>query len=85
MILSDNDEKQGVIQLEISIEKLESLFNKGELCAAEINCLNYESKKCIWNLCLSSCAKRMLCNPASLEAHAYHKKSTEKQGSKLQL
>lgn len=44
-----------VVQLEISIDKLESLFSKGELCATEIRCLNGESKRYLWKLCLSAC------------------------------
>jgi hypothetical protein len=52
----------GVVQLEIGIEKLESLFNKGELCAADVSCLNCASKDCIWNLCLTACARRMHSN-----------------------
>lgn len=50
---------QDLVQLEISVKKLESLFNSGDLCAADIRCLNCTSKTCIWNLCLTSCAKRM--------------------------
>ena len=56
------EENPGAVQLEISIEKLESLFDRGELCAAEVRCLNCESKKLIWDLCLRSCVKRKLCN-----------------------
>ena len=50
-----------LIQLEISLEKVEALFSKGELCAADIRCLNCRSKKCIWNVCLTSCARKMNC------------------------
>lgn len=53
-----------LVQLEISVQKLEALFDKGELCAADIHCLNCQSKTCIWNLCLNSCAKRMHCDKA---------------------
>lgn len=54
--------KSDTVQISIEIEKLESLFNQGELCANDFRCLNCESKKCIWNLCLKSCAKRIECN-----------------------
>ena len=50
-----------LIQIEISLEKVEALFSKGELCAADIHCLNCRSKKCIWNICLTSCARKMNC------------------------
>ena len=74
-----NEEDQNTVQIEIGIEKLESLFNKGDLCAADIRCLNCESKKCIWNLCLTSCARRMECKLESFDCHdAYCEKSAEK-------
>lgn len=77
MSIRRNSEEQDVVQLEIGIDKIESLFNKGELCAAEISCLNCESKKCIWNLCLSLCAKRMACKKVDLKYNAYCEKSAE--------
>ncbi len=48
-------EDRDLVQLEINIDKLESLFSKGELCATEVRCLNGKSKKTLWQLCLSSC------------------------------
>jgi len=65
-VLSEN---QNVVQIEIGIDKLESLFNKGQLCATDFRCLNCESKKCIWDLCLASCAKRMQCELTSFECY----------------
>lgn len=73
-----NSEKQNVVQIEIGIEKLESLFNDGELCAADFRCLNCVSKKCVWNLCLTSCAKRMRCNLMPFDNHDYCEQSVEK-------
>ncbi len=55
-----SDEKQRVIQLEISLEKLETLFSHGELCANDIRCLNPGAQRDIWALCLSACAKRLI-------------------------
>ncbi len=55
-------EHQNVVQIEIGVEKLESLFDKGELCAFELRCLNRKSKTCIWNLCLTSCTKNLPCH-----------------------
>jgi hypothetical protein len=46
------------VQIEVPLDKLRSLMNKGELCASEIRSLNNESKKYIWNLCLSSCLQK---------------------------
>ena len=64
-------EKEAVVRLEINLEKLESLFSSGLLCAADIRCLNRESKKHIWNLCLGSCSRCLIkCKHPSLGCHA---------------
>ncbi len=44
------------VQVEISLEKLESLIRDGHLCASQIRCLNLTSKHHIQNLCLNACA-----------------------------
>lgn len=54
-------------QIEIGLNKLERLFNEGHLCAAEIRCLNAQSKKKVWGLCLSSCAKSLHCDHFKFE------------------
>ncbi|KXF80869.1 hypothetical protein ATN88_15750 [Enterovibrio coralii] len=54
--------RQEKVQVEISVETLESLFLRGELCAAKLNCLNAESKHIVQTLCLHACAKRF-CQP----------------------
>lgn len=46
------------VQVEISEETLCRLFMKGQLCAAELNCLNLDSKHTVQNLCLESCLYR---------------------------
>ena len=50
-----------LVQIEVSLDKLEELFSKGELCAADLHCLNSKSKERIWNICLTSCANKMGC------------------------
>jgi hypothetical protein len=65
----DHDQHLDVIQLEIGLDKLETLIEKGELCAADVRCLNSASKECIWNLCLCVCARRLQCNIASSTLH----------------
>lgn len=70
-------ENQNAVQIEIGIEKLESLFSKGQLCTTDFRCLNCESKKCIWNLCLTSCAKRMQCKLTNFECYTSCEKSSE--------
>ena len=61
MPLNNEQHKKTVVQLEITLERLELLFNKGLLCAVDVSPLNSESKTCIWNLCLSSCVKKLSC------------------------
>ena len=52
------------VQLEIDLDKLALLFESGLICAAEIGCLNVTSKQHVSDLCLSSCAKKIICNIA---------------------
>lgn len=54
---SVNGAQKKLVQIELSADKLEKLFMKGELCVADIRCLNSESKQSIWQLCLSCCCK----------------------------
>lgn len=49
------------INLAISEETLAKLILAGELCAADIKCLDKESKQAVWRLCLWCCAKRASC------------------------
>jgi len=53
------------VNLSISVEKLAALFQAGHLCAADLNCLDHESKQQIWQLCLWSCNKRVHCEHVS--------------------
>ncbi len=53
------------VQIEIPLHKLESLFRKGELCAAEMHCLNAASKRAIWRLCLACCTQPNASEPTA--------------------
>jgi hypothetical protein len=75
---SDHDRQPAVVQLEIGLDRLESLFNQGELCAADVRCLNCASRVCIWNLCLTVCARRMQCNIADMDLYNCRKQQAEK-------
>jgi hypothetical protein len=44
-----------VVQVEIGLDKLASLFRQGVLCATEVRCLNDHSKESVWQLCLNNC------------------------------
>ena len=63
-----SDAPGGVVQLEIGIGTLKSLFATGKLCVADLRCLNDASKAAIWSLCLSSCANRSHCDFSGLES-----------------
>ena len=52
------------VQIEVPVAKLEELFRLGMLCAADLRSLNDVSKRCIWELCLTSCAKKLSCIPS---------------------
>ena len=78
MELNKNNPHKRALQIEIGADKLELLFNKGELCAAEIRCLNAESKQSLWRLCLSSCSKRMQANIFSFKSNAHYQKISKK-------
>jgi len=49
------------VNLSISSQKLAELIRAGHLCAADLNCLDPESKQQVWQLCLWSCNKRVNC------------------------
>lgn len=78
MGLKKNGPHKNLLQIEIGIDKLEFLLSKGDLCAAEIRCLNAYSKKSLWSLCLASCSKRMQCNIFSFEAKTRSEQTTRK-------
>lgn len=43
------------IRLEISIEKINELLKLKQICAADIRCLDSNSKQCVTKLCLQNC------------------------------
>lgn len=52
------------VNISISNQKLAELIQAGHLCAADLNCLDAESKQQVWQLCLWSCNKRVHCTKA---------------------
>ena len=53
--LSDNIEKPDVLHIEISSEKINELLAQRLICAADVRCLDAESKQCLKKLCLKTC------------------------------
>ena len=47
------------LRLEIKEEMILRLLKAGHVCAADLYCLDCESKQCIWRLCIGSCACKM--------------------------
>jgi hypothetical protein len=43
------------LRIEIAEETLTRLITDGQVCAADLRCLDCESKQCLWRLCLKSC------------------------------
>ena len=52
------NEKLGV-RVEIAEETLARLLTAGQVCAAELRCLDCQSKQCLWRICLESCARSL--------------------------
>jgi hypothetical protein len=55
------------VRVEIPEETMARLLDKGQACAADFRCLDYISKKCLWRLCLESCARRMRQSPEEIQ------------------
>jgi hypothetical protein len=49
------------MNIAISVEKLASLIKAGHLCAADLQCLDKQTKQQLWQLCLWCCDKRVHC------------------------
>lgn len=48
--------QEKMVRLEMSEKTLKSLLTAGQVCAADFRCLDGESKQCLWQLCLETCA-----------------------------
>jgi hypothetical protein len=53
--LADNIEKPANLHIEISSEKINELLAQRLICAADVRCLDAESKQCLKKLCLKTC------------------------------
>jgi hypothetical protein len=48
-------DKQEMLRFEISSKKMDDLFLNHQICAADIHCLDENSKRCLKKLCLKTC------------------------------
>lgn len=46
------------LRVEIAADKLLELMRTGSVCAADLRCLDCESKTCLWRLCLDAITGR---------------------------
>jgi len=67
------------VKVEIELALLQQLFQQGVLCPAQVSCLDETSKRLLWDLCLSSCAKRKQCNVLPMVQHRYAESGAERQ------
>ncbi len=67
MILHNRKEQHGLVNITIEVTKLQALFNKGELCAVDVKPMDSRSKAYLWDLCLTSCVKRLQCHVVRVE------------------
>lgn len=47
------------VRIEIAEKTLVRLLRAGQVCAADLRCLDCKSKQCFWRLCLRSCAENL--------------------------
>lgn len=47
------------IRIEIDAQSLERMIDSGHLSASDMRCLDCNSKRCIWRMCLSICADKL--------------------------
>ncbi len=52
-------DRQALVRLELEAGILQRLLDKGELCVSEFRCLDCNSKRCVWKLCLMNCGKHV--------------------------
>ncbi len=52
-------DRHALVRLELEAGILQRLLDKGELCVSEFRCLDCNSKRCVWKLCLMNCGKHM--------------------------
>ncbi|MFC3185599.1 hypothetical protein ACFOD0_01640 [Shewanella intestini] len=49
------------LNISLSYQQLASLIDHGHLCAADLQCLDKETKQALWQMCLIHCQQRIHC------------------------
>ena len=65
------------VNVSINTDKVAQLIKEGHLCAADLQCLDRDSKQTIWQLCLWSCQKRLICQNKQCQQHCMTSSSAE--------
>lgn len=55
------------LHIEVSTKKIHDLLAQGQLCAADIHCLDDHSKQCLKKLCLKTCLHRTSLSKTSIK------------------
>lgn len=74
-------DERGRIRVELDVDTLFRLLSDRQLTAAELRCLDCESKHCVRKLCLMSCARSMAALPEPPEACHVHNPCNQVAGS----
>ncbi|RZB33401.1 MAG: hypothetical protein SRB2_04040 [Desulfobacteraceae bacterium Eth-SRB2] len=57
------------VRVEVDAKTLNRLLAAEQVCAADFRCLDCESKRCIWRLCLLNCTSRLKTGIATESDH----------------
>lgn len=68
-----------LVNIAVPVEKLAELIGKGQLCAADFSCLDAESKKQVWQLCLWSCKQKVHCSKACHNESCSHSRQVDQE------
>ena len=77
--------KREKLRIEIDAVAIERMIESGILSASDMRCLNCESKKCVWNMCLKICSRRMKSTDQMEEIDSLCTCSNEKDQALLHL
>lgn len=57
IVIIDDKQKIDTLRFEMSAVKLKELLLKRQICAADLRCLDNQSKQCLRGLCLQTCLR----------------------------
>ncbi|MDD8058503.1 hypothetical protein [Shewanella metallivivens] len=72
------------VNVTIDTAKLAQLIKAGHLCAADLQCLDRDSKQTLWQLCLWSCQHRVGCQNSQCQ-QSCSKNSNQPNSTKMPI